>query len=73
LWDWLPFTFAVNRGESRLQLDNYVMSECTRATVVQNSFAEMIEITHGAMETVAIPENITVIISEWMVIGCFLS
>jgi hypothetical protein len=45
------------------------MSDHAKAIIAHNGFAEFIDVTHGQMEEVTIPEPVDVIVSEWMGYG----
>jgi predicted RNA methylase len=47
-------------------VDNSAMSEYAERIIEQNGFSEFIDVIHGQMEEVSIPQPVDVVVSEWM-------
>jgi len=59
--------FAASSGAKKVYgVDNSGMSEYARKVVEKNNLADVIQVIHGIMEETEIPEQVDVIISEWM-------
>jgi protein arginine N-methyltransferase 1 len=59
--------FAASSGARKVYgVDNSAMSEYARRIVAANGMSDIVEIIHGTIEETVLPEQVDVVLSEWM-------